>query len=147
MIPSYDKTKVKSITKMPKGIMRDSGFLNYISNIDSREKLLRSPNFGQNFESFIIEEVIKGIQGTSIKRWDYYYYRTKNGVEIDLIVDGKFGVLPIEIKSGVSTTIKDLKSLSYFIDQQNLPIGVVINNDSDIKMISEKIIQIPAAYI
>jgi len=147
MIPSYEKTKIKSVTKMPKGVLRDTGFLHYLSNIYTREQMLRSPRFGQNFESFVIEEIIKGIQATSVKRWDYYYYRTKNGIEVDLILDGKFGVLPIEIKSGSSTTIKDLKSLNYFIESQNLPIGIVINNDDQIKMLSEKIIQIPVSYL
>lgn len=147
MIPSYEKTKVKSITKMPKGILRDTGLMHYLSNIDTREKLLRSPRYGQNFESFIIEEIIKGIQATTVRRWDYFYYRTKNGIEVDLILDGKFGILPIEIKSGSSTSIKDLKSLKYFIESQKLPFGIVINIDTEIKMLSENIIQIPALYI
>lgn len=147
MIPSFDKTKVKSITKMPKGIYRDTGILHYLSNIDNREKLLRSPNFGQNFESFVIEEIIKGMQSCRLGRWDYYYYRTKNGVEVDLILEGKFGVLPIEIKSGSSTNIKDLKSLKFFVDSQNLPLAIVVNNDNQIKMLSEKIIQIPATFL
>jgi predicted AAA+ superfamily ATPase len=147
MIPSFEKTMIKSVTKMPKGILRDSGILHYLSNIDSREKLLRSPKFGQNFESFIIEEIIKGLQASPVRRWDYYYFRTKNGVEIDLILDGKFGTLPIEIKSGSSTTITDVRSLEYFVEKQDLPLGIVVNNDVEIKMLSEKIIQIPSMYI
>ncbi len=39
MIPSYKKT-IKSISKMPKGILRDTGFMHYLSNIDSRDVLL-----------------------------------------------------------------------------------------------------------
>ena len=147
MIPSYERTRIKSVTKMPKGNMRDTGLLHYLSNIDTREKLLRSPNFGQNFESFVIEELIKGIQATNAHQWNYYYYRTKNGIEVDLILEGRFGLLPIEIKAGSSTSIKDLKSLTYFIESQELPFGLVINNDTEIKLLSERIIQIPAACI
>lgn len=147
MIPSYEKTKSKSITKMPKGVMRDSGILHYLSNIGSREDLLRSPRYGHNFESFIIEEIIKGIQATSVRRWDYYYYRTKNGIEVDLVLEGKFGTLPIEIKSGSSTSAKDIKSLIHFVKSEELPLGIVINNDEEIKMIADKIIQIPAFYL
>lgn len=147
MIPSYEKTNIQSVTKMPKGVLRDSGFLHYLSNIATRDQLLRSPRFGQNFESFIIEEIIKGIQSKNCGHWDYYYYRTKNGIEIDLICEGRFGLLPIEIKSGTTTTAKDLKSLQYFVDSQNLPLGIVINNDTEVRMISDKIIQIPASAI
>ena len=147
MIPSYDKTKTKSVTKMPKGILRDSGLLHYLSSIDNRAKLLRSPNFGQNFESFVIEEIIKGIQASPVNRWDYYYYRTKNGVEVDLVLAGRFGILPIEIKGGTSTSLKDLRSLSFFVETQKLPLGLVINNNQEVKMLNDRIIQIPASYI
>ncbi len=147
MIPSFEKTRVKSVTKMPKGILRDTGLLHYLSSVDSREKMLRSPNFGQNFESFIIEELIKGLSASPVRGWDYYYYRTKNGIEVDLVLDGRFGTLPIEIKSGSSTDISQLKSLRYFVESQDLPLGIVINNDTEVKMLHERIIQIPASCI
>jgi predicted AAA+ superfamily ATPase len=147
MIPSYKKTKIKSVTKMPKGIMRDSGLLHYLSQTDTREKLLRSPNYGQNFESFITEELIRGMQASVKGRWDYYYYRTKNGIEVDLLLEGRFGLLPIEIKAGSSTSIKDVKSLTYFLETMNLPLGMVINNDIEIKILSQRIIQIPSCYL
>ncbi len=132
---------------MPKGILRDTGFMHYLSHIDSREALLRSPNFGQNFESYAIEEILKGIQATKVNRWDYFYYRTKNGVEVDLVLDGKFGVLPIEIKSWVTTNIRDLRSLNHFLEQQELPLGLVINNDDHVKSLSDKIVQVPITFL
>ena len=147
IIPSYEKTKIKSVVKMPKGIMRDSGLLHYLSFIDSREKLLRSPAFGQNFESFIIEEILKGLEASPVPRPAYYYYRTKNGIEVDLILEGHFGVLPVEIKAGSSASIKDLRSLVHFVEDQNLPLGIVINNDTEIKALNDKIIQVPAGCI
>ncbi len=147
MIPSYEKSVIKSIVKMPKGVLRDSGFANYIAGIDSKEKLLRDQYAGQKFEAFVIEELIKGIQATNVRRWDYYYYRTKSGIEVDLILCGKFGVIPIEIKFGITTSIKELKSLNNFLKQENLPLGIVINNDDSVKLISDKIIQIPVSYI
>jgi len=146
-IPSYEKTKVSSVTKMPKGILRDSGLLNFLMQNSTREKLIRSPNYGQIFESFAIEETLKGMNSLAIGKWDYAYYRTKNGVEIDLILDGPFGTLPIEIKSGTSTNIQKLKSLKYFIESQKLPLGMVINNSDKIQMISENIIQVPIHFI
>lgn len=80
-------------------------------------------------------------------RWDYYYFRTKNGAEIDLILEGSFGVLPIEIKVGQKTTLRDLTFLQRFITKENLPFGVVVNNSQEVRMLSEKIIQIPAGCL
>ncbi len=147
MIPSYEKAKSKSIVKMPKGILRDSGLTHFLANIDSREKLIRSPHVGQNFESFIIEEIIKGVQCTNATNWEYYYYRTKHGAEVDLILEGSFGVLPIEIKFGVTTQSRQITSLQKFLSDNSLPLGLVINNSTEIKALASNIIQIPAMLI
>ena len=132
---------------MPRGIVRDSGINNYLSGIDSREKLLRSPQVGQNFEAFVIEEIIKGLQATSVTRWDYFYFRTRNGAEVDLILKGSFGTLPIEIKLGRQTTLRQLTSLQQFVKRHDLPFGILINNSSEVRLLSEKIIQLPAGCI
>lgn len=147
IIPSYERTTIKSVTKMPKGIVRDSGLLHYLSGIDNREKLIRSPRIGQNFESFVIEEIIKGVQASKTTRWNYSYFRTKHGAEVDLILDGKFGTLPIEVKFSTSTSIKQLHSLRNFMAQHNAPIGVVVNNSSEIHLLQNNIIQIPISFL
>ena len=147
MIPSYEKTKSKSIVKMPKGILRDAGLIHFLANIDSREKLIRSPNVGQNFESFIIEEIIKGVHCTEATNWQYFYYRTKHGAEVDLILEGSFGLLPIEIKFGVATQSRQLTSLKKFLADNVLPLGIVINNSTEVKALAKNIVQIPATLI
>jgi len=146
-IPSYEKSKTKSLVKMPKGILRDTGLIHFLSNIDNREALIRSPNVGQNFESYIIEELIKGMYASNAVNCAYYYYRTKHGSEVDLILEGSFGLLPIEIKFGTSTKIKQLTSLTKFIKDNTLPFGIVINNAREVRMLSETILQIPATLI
>jgi len=142
-IPSFESSVTKSIVKMPKGIFRDSGLLHYLLNITSREQMLQNPALGQNFESFVIEEIIKGLRAAMIPKCDYYYYRTRNGAEIDLVLEGSFGILPIEIKLGASTRMKQLASLNKFIQEHQLPLGIVINRSEDIKLLNEKIVQIP----
>lgn len=146
-IPSFERSKIKSIIKMPKGVFRDSGLNNYLQNLTTFERLNNSPLVGQNFESFIIEEVIRGVQASQAIRWDYSYFRTKSGSEVDLILSGEFGILPIEIKYGTNTRRKQLTGLQKFINDQNLPYGIVINNSEKISLISDNIIQIPSVFI
>ncbi|MDQ5769699.1 ATP-binding protein [Thiothrix subterranea] len=146
-IPSFETSKSKSALKMPKGILRDSGLTHYLASIENREALLRSPQVGQNFEAFVTEEIIKGIQATRVTRWDYYYFRTKNGAEVDLVLDGSFGTLPIEIKLGQQTTVKQLTALRQFVEQHELPFGIVVNNNPTVQMLADKIIQIPAGCL
>jgi len=146
-IPSYENSKSKSALKMPKGLIRDSGLTHYLAGIQNREALLRSPQVGHNFESFIIEEIIKGIQATDVTRWEPYYFRTKNGAEVDLVLEGSFGVLPIEIKFGQQTTGRQLAALQRFIKENDLPLGIVINNSAEVRMLAERVVQVPAGCV
>lgn len=75
----------KSLVKLPKGHIRDTGLLHYLLNIDSLEKLYSHPIVGRSFESFVIEEILKGLSAVQTTNWQAYYYRTRHGVEIDLM--------------------------------------------------------------
>ena len=145
--PSYETSLSKSIVKMPKGNFRDNGLANFIQGIKNRNHLLNHPNAGALFEAFITEEIIKGIQATDVTNWAYYYFRTRNGAEIDLILEGPFGVLPIEIKSGSIINKRQLQTLKSFVLLHKLPLGIVVNNSDNIEMIADKIIQLPANFL
>ncbi len=147
MIPSFRDAGSRSVLKMPKGLVRDSGITHYLAGVDSRDKLLRSPQVGQNFESFVIEEIIKGLQAAGVTRWDYYYFRTRNGAEVDLVLQGRFGLLPIEIKLGRQTGLKQLTGLQQFITRHALPFGILVNNSDRVRMLSDTIVQIPAGCL
>ena len=147
MIPSFRDARSRSMLKMPKGLVRDSGIIHYLAGVDSRDRLLRTPQVGQNFESFVIEEIIKGLQAAGVARWDYYYFRTRNGAEVDLVLQGRFGLLPIEIKLGRQTGLKQLAGLQQFIARHELPFGILVNNGDRVRMLSDTIVQIPAGCL
>ncbi len=146
-IPSYETSLSKSVVKMPKGHFRDSGMANFIQQIKTRDQFLNHPNVGAGFEAFITEEIIKGLQALSITNWHYYYFRTKNGAEIDLILEGPFGILPVEIKLGSQIKKRQLLAIKNFVQIHNLPLGIVINNSEKVQLIADKIVQVPAGCI
>ncbi len=146
-IPSYLKGKTKNVIKMPRGIFRDSGLAHYLSGIYSKDQLYKSPQVGQSFEAFVTEELIKGLDATDLPSWEYSYYRTKSGSEVDLILEGSFGTLPIEIKFGTSTRIEQLHSLQKFIRDNKLPFGLVINNSTETRLLADQILQVPLNLI
>ena len=147
LIPSYEKNTRKSIIKMPKGHFRDTGLLHYLLNIVTENDLMTNTIIGRSFESFVTEELLKGLNSTSITNWYPYYYRTRNGAEIDLILEGNFGTLPIEVKYGKYTKLKYLRTLSKFIDEHQLPFGMLINQADSVEWLTPKIIQIPVGAI
>lgn len=146
-LQSYENNVMKSVVKMPKGYIRDSGLLHHLLRIDSLETLQSDPDCGFSFEAFVIEEILKGIQDAGVRDCDAYYYRTRGGAEVDLILEGRFGVLPIEIKHGIQVDRKQLRSLNDFIKEHHCAFGVLINQSDKIIWLTENIVQVPAGYL
>jgi len=144
---SYENSAIKSIVKMPKGYIRDSGLLHFLRKIQDIDALLTSSSIGSSFESFVIEELIKGIESMSIVNWDARYFRTRGGAEVDLVLSGTFGVLPVEIKYGTTVQLKQLDSLRKFIEDNHLPFGLLINQASEVLWLSDKILQVPIGWV
>jgi predicted AAA+ superfamily ATPase len=145
-LPAYIKNITKRVTKMPRGHVRDSGLVHHFLHIDDTEKLISHSNVGRLWESFVTEEILKGMQNAIIPH-ESYYYRTSNGAEIDLILEGNFGLLPIEIKLGTRIDHRSLTALKDFISDNKLQLGIVVNNNLTTEWLHEKILQIPATVI
>ncbi len=145
-LDSFEKNTLKKTQKAKKGFFRDQGILNYFLKIKTLDDLLIHPVAGFSFESYAIEEIVRGMQTTMETQLEYSYYRTIDKSEVDLIIDGPFGIIPIEIKLSSVTSKKSLWGLENFIHDMNLNYGIVVNNGKRPEMISEKIIQIPINY-
>jgi len=145
-LESYQKNVRRRVSKMPKGHLKGSGLLCHLLGIRNTESLLSHPGVGRIWEAFIIEELIKEFEARLIKV-SAYYYRTHNQAEIDLILEGEFGTLPIEIKLGGKIDRRQIATLKNFISEQNLPIGLVINNAEHIEWLAPKIVQVPATFL
>ncbi len=145
-LPSFEHNITKRIVKMPRGHIRDSGLLHHFLHIKNLQQLQASVIAGFSFEAFVIEEILKGLQDSRIQA-DAYYYRTYSGAEIDLILEGDFGLLPIEIKYGSRILSRQLRAMTEFIQDHKLPFGIVINQADRLEWLTDKIIQVPATYL
>ena len=115
--------------------------------INDVDELLHHPIAGFSFESFVIEQIIRGFESTMGAGIDFYFYRTRDKSEIDLIVEGFFGTVPIEIKLGLKVTSKSLMGLQTFMNDMNLPLGILINNGDRIEFVADKVLQIPINFL
>ncbi|MDX2418493.1 MAG: ATP-binding protein [Xanthomonadales bacterium] len=143
---SYEKSLRKSVVKMSKGHIRDTGLICHLLNIHSVDDLKSHPRYGQIWEGFVIEQILKGLQDHLITH-RCHYYRTRSKAEIDLILEGRFGTIPIEIKASYSTSKNQIRTLEDFVVSNQCPFGVLINNGDNIYMLSKNVIQIPANYL
>lgn len=146
-LPSFENSIIKNTVKMPKGHMRDSGLLHHLLRINTIEGLYSDAIVGCSFEGFVIEEILKGIQDAGISNVQPYYYRTRSGAEIDLILEGNFGLLPIEIKHGKTIKRNKLLTLNQFVKDHGLPFGILINQSDVMEWLTPCIVQVPVGYL
>lgn len=146
-LKSYDKNYLKKVQKMPKGFFRDSGLLHHLLKIKDVDTLLVHPSAGNSFESFVVEEIVRGFQCTLTPGMDFYFYRTKDKSEVDLIIEGPFGVIPVEVKLGHTVQHRMLTGMKNFIRDTSSKIGILVNNSQKVEMLTDNIIQIPAACL
>ncbi len=145
-IPAYEKNAHKRVVKHPKGYLRDSGILHHLLHLNSVEDILSHPSMGHSWESMVIENILRELNILNAS-YDAYHYRTSAGAEVDLVLEGEFGLLPIEIKYRQKVTRKELRGLQGFIDEYKCPYGIVINNAERPVQYDEKIIAIPFGCI
>jgi predicted AAA+ superfamily ATPase len=88
----------KRLTKAPKAYFLDCGLVCYLTGIETETHVLNGPMAGALFETYCIQETVKTLlfQG---QRPRLYYARTYNGLEVDLLIEGKnLDLFPCEIK-------------------------------------------------
>ena len=70
-------------------------------------------------------------------------YRTVAGGEVDLVLEGDFGLLPIGIKHTQTVCAAELHPLAQFVADSKCALGLVINNDEWPRLYTERILGVP----
>jgi hypothetical protein len=146
-LPPYTKNPLKKVQKANKGFFRDQGLLHFFLKIADSDHLLLHPAAGFSFESFVVEEIIRGFQTTMATGLEFNYYRTVDKSEVDLIIEGRFGIIPIEIKLSSMIRRNSLRGLEIFLKDRQCRFGILVNRGRNIERLSNKIIQIPVHYL
>jgi len=141
-LPAYAGNPLKRAVKHPKGYLRDTGLLHHFLRIPDGDALLGHPAMGRSWEGMVIEEVLRGLSGRGIA-FEAFHYRTAAGGEVDLVLEGDFGLIPFEIKHGQTVRYAELQPLANFIADSKCPFGLVINNDESPRFYSERILGVP----
>ncbi len=145
-IPAWSKNVLKRVVKHPKGYLRDTGLLHALLRIPDHDALLSHPQMGASWEAMVVEEVIRQFNGMG-EACEYSYYRTGGGAEVDLVVEGSFGRVAVEIKHTSTVHARDLRGLRDFVTEQKARLGVVINNDLAPRLYDDTLIGLPMTYL
>jgi len=129
-LPAFHKSIRKAQRQAPKFYLIDTGIKRALDKTIIIPLTPRTSDYGNTFEHWVILECIKNSHYRRLE-WSFSYLRTKDGLEIDLIIERPgLTTLLIEIKSKTKVTLDDIKSLEllgYDIDPKAQKI--LISND------------------
>ena len=100
----------KRIVKIPKLYFLDTGLASWLLGIQSVEQLSIHSMRGALFESWVIQELLKGRYNQALVS-NLFFWRDKTGNEIDVLLERGEQLQPIEIKSGQTMTQDYLSGL------------------------------------
>lgn len=113
-LPSYHRSVRKQQSQSPKFYFFDIGVMRALQGTLHAPVMKQSYGFGDLFEHFIILEFMR-MNSYQKQHAKFFYLRTKDNAEIDLIVERKGkATLLIEIKSGTNPSEEDARHLIGF---------------------------------
>jgi hypothetical protein len=99
LVPPYFENFGKRLIKSPKVYIGDSGLACYLLGITTQAELDRSPFLGALFEGFAAAEILKS-QINHGRRKELYYFRDRQGLEVDfLFPDARQRLWMVECKA------------------------------------------------
>ncbi len=131
LLQPYYKNITSSVIKTPKLYWLDIGLLRRLSGH-------RGEFSGEVYETMVVNEIFKWIKTTQ-RNVEMFFYRTRSGLELDLLLSTENGFIGIEIKGRVMlapSDIRPMKEIASALKKKWLG-GLVIYQGNEIRKLSE----------
>ncbi|HIE15108.1 TPA: DUF4143 domain-containing protein [Candidatus Bathyarchaeota archaeon] len=128
----YYRNIGKRIVKSPKLYFADTALCSYLLGFNNAETLFKSPNFGSLFETMIICDFLKRFLHFGEKA-SMYYLRSRDGLEVDLVIEIRGKLHLFEIKSSMTITPEHTVSLKKMVDDlgSRIEAAAIISRSED----------------
>lgn len=96
-LPPFETNIKKRLVKSPRVYIRDSGILHRLLQIFDFNGLMGHPVLGASWEGFVIENMIG-----RFPNFEYFFYRTSSGNELDVIIQTPTKRIAVECKASTA---------------------------------------------
>jgi len=130
LLPPYHANLTSTVVKTPKVYWLDIGLLRHLTG---RQDTVT----GEIYESMVVAEFVKWMKTMGCDG-DLYFYRTRSGLEVDILLESSAGVVGIEIKSRPTLASKDITGLKEIASAlgKRWRGGLVIYSGNEIKRLA-----------
>jgi predicted AAA+ superfamily ATPase len=113
VLPPHFVNFSRRLVKTPKLYFVDTGLMCSLLGITDAAQLRTHPLRGSIFETYVVSELVK-VYAHHGRRPRLHFWRDKNGIEIDLLLDFGTHQVPMEIKSGETPNRSFFSSLGVY---------------------------------
>jgi uncharacterized protein len=103
LLQPYHRNITSAVIKTPKLYWVDLGILRQLCGFKGEPT-------GEMYETYVVGELVKWMKTTQ-REPELYFYRTRSGLEIDLVLETQQGIVGMEIKSRNTVGGADVRSL------------------------------------
>jgi hypothetical protein len=103
LLQPYHRNITSSVIKTPKLYWLDIGIVRSLSGF-------RGDLSGEIYETMVVSEIIKWMK-TVQRQEEIYFYRTRSGLELDILLQTEKGLIGMEIKARTAVAPADLRAM------------------------------------
>lgn len=109
LLKPYSSNVEKRVVKTPKLYFMDTGLAAYLTRWTSPEVMQSGAMAGAFFETYVVSEIVKSFANNG-EDAPIYFYRDKDKIEIDLLIEQDNTLYPLEIKKTATPKSDDAKN-------------------------------------
>lgn len=143
LLPPLESNLNKRLTRSPKIYLLDSGLAVRLQGWGAIDPLLTSPQAGALFETLVLAEIVKCISNFG-KNWRLFLWRTKDGEEVDFIIDngkGEYLALDAKLSMHGAFAVKVPPALSAALPQ--IKYTIIVTYSGKKAWLSKESLQLP----
>ena len=147
ILSPYSNNIGKRFIKTPKVYFLDTGLASYLTGWKTPETLREGAMSGAMFETYAVSEILKSYWHNG-KQPNIYYYRDKEGQEIDVLLEENGTFYPVGIKKKTNPTKEDIRHFSILEKLQlKQGTGAVLCMATNPLSITQNVQRIPITYL
>ncbi len=151
LLKPYSSNVEKRVVKTPKLYFMDTGLAAYLTRWTSPEVMQSGAMAGAFFETYVVSEIVKSFANNG-EDAPIYFYRDKDKIEIDLLIEQDNTLYPLEIKKTATPKSDDAKNFFITSRIKNVQIAQSIivcrtNKVSSVKRGETTALVIPVEFL
>lgn len=148
-IPAWSRNLSNRAIGTPKVAFVDSGVAANVLGADPRGLVRPGGAFGPLLEGFVLMELARQLTWSD-ERADLYHYRTKDGTEVDAVLENRQGrVVGVEVKAASTVRAEDFRGLRHLAHRlgDDFVAGVVLYTGTQTLPFGERMRAMPVSAL